>query len=160
MKILITEEQKKNLFKPRNLENRDEQYKQQIKKEITKFLTDEGIDYMNFDFKEDELENYIFADDLRYHIRHYGTLVDVDGKDIYGSFLIDTNNYCENIANIINLILRKENPNLNWDDISISEINLTITSEPKRTTIKGQYVLYDDEAVINKKEIQNLKITI
>lgn len=159
MKILITEEQKKNLFVPRNLENRDEQYKQQIKKEITKFLTDEDIGEINFEYKDGELPFMVEMDDIRHTLRKYGEFLDANGNNIELSFLIDVSRYSNTISELLNFSIKKDNSVENWDDMMISEIRANIVSTVAETTIKGKYILYNEEKML-KGYIKNIDITI
>lgn len=70
MKIIITEEQKKNLFIPRNLEKRKVEFEKMVKIGSDKFLKDNDIKTLNYSIKtQNRLSelNYYDIDDATFN---------------------------------------------------------------------------------------------
>jgi len=76
MKIMITEDQKKKLFIPRKIDERKEQYKNQIKKYLDKI-------------KDYDIWDYISTIEYTYNSetgRHNSVLYDKNNQPYYGNF--------------------------------------------------------------------------
>jgi hypothetical protein len=86
MKIVITEEQKKKLFIPRRIDERQEQLKKELIEKTKEILSHFNITEIVNHGRIDDYENEISGDDIE---EGYSKIV-IDGKNYYGFSDVET----------------------------------------------------------------------
>jgi hypothetical protein len=86
MKIVITEEQKKKLFIPRRIDERQEQLKKELIEKTKEILSHFNITEIIIGGRIDDYENKISGDDIQ---DGYNRLI-IDGKNYYGFSDVET----------------------------------------------------------------------
>jgi hypothetical protein len=119
MKIIITEEQKKKLFIPRKIDERDEQLKGEIKKFLISikdsfiwdFIGDISFSY-NFDSDYEDISyndiNGTWLDMHRIGMKPYDILIEKYGEEKAEEMTIEFNIISDKIGDFINSLLDNE----------------------------------------------------
>jgi hypothetical protein len=81
MKIIITEEKKKKLFVPRNIDERREQLKKELGEKTKKILSYFNITKIRNHGRIDDYDSEI---DSELHIKYGYSILIIDGKNYYG----------------------------------------------------------------------------
>ena len=121
MKIVITEEQKKKLFVPRKIDERQEQLKKELVKKTKEMLSYFNITEIMLHGRIDDYDQEITA---QYNLSDAYEKVIIGGKNYYGfPRMVNIN---EEIINIIN----------NWEDMLATYLN-TILPQPSDESINN-----------------------
>jgi hypothetical protein len=122
----ILREEKKKLFIPRRIVERDVEFERQVKKDSDKFLTDNDIKSLNYIVKVNQLWDNLEYDDIDNAIRYEGKIILNDGKDLdikrlyYNVNHSDLIDYAHTMSGYLSKLINKHNPeDLVLDDLEI-----------------------------------------
>jgi hypothetical protein len=121
MKIVITEEQKKKLFVPRKIDERQEQLKKELVKKTKEMLSYFNITEIMLHGRIDDYDREITAED---HLDDTYEKLIIDGKNYYGFPKMEDMD--DEIFDLIN----------NWEDMLATYLN-TILPQPSDESINN-----------------------
>ena len=131
-KEILREEKKKNLFVPRNLENRRIDYEKKVKETNNKFLIDNDIDSLKYSIKINKLWDDLEYDDIYKGIINRSVIILNNGNNLhYRNMFTKINHsdfidYSHVISGYLNYLIMGHNPkNLSLNDLEI-DINSSV----------------------------------
>ena len=162
MKIIITEEQKKKLFVPIDLDKRDADFEKNIKAQSDKFLIDNDIKSLEYVIKVRELWGSLDYADIENAVIYEGKVILNKGKElnfdkgwttISHSDFID---YAHIMSSYFTFLIAKHNPR----DLVVNDLKVDVTATVGSIKTEVIFTLFEPGGTVydyqNKKDMKKV----
>ena len=165
MKIIITEEQKKNLFIPRNLEKREVEFEKMVKDGNDKFLIDNDIKSLKYVIKASQIWDNLDYADIENAIRYEGEIIFIDGEYLDIKRLLyykvnhnDLIDYSHTISGYLSYLITQRNPK----DLVVNDLEIEVDSVVDKIELGFNFVVvsYDSMKMVSKRDVINFSKTL